>query len=567
MSVFGIPERDLLQFLVFFVLLVGASVPLGAYLARIYEGVIPRWVAPLRILEEKLRRWGGVCGEEMDWKKYTASLLAFNAVGFAGLWCLLSFQSHLPLNPQSLPDVPGWLGFNTAMSFVTNTNWQAYSGESTLSYFSQMVGLSVQNFVSAATGMAVVVALARGLSRKMTSDLGNFWVDLIRGVVYVLLPLAFVLAIVLAGQGVVQSFGSYVTAHTLEGASQIIPMGPAASQIAIKQLGTNGGGFFGVNSAHPFENPTAISNFLQLLSILLLPAAMVHMFGRLVGDKKQGWAIFNAMLILLVLGLGVALVAEYHGNPSLGGLPYLEGKEVRFGIGNSVLWEVSTTAASNGSVNAMHDSFSPLAGLVALVNMQLGEVIFGGVGAGLYGMLMFVLIAVFIAGLMVGRTPEYLGKKIEAREIVSAAIAVLVPSLFILGFSALAVKTQAGLSSLSNGGPHGLSEILYTFSSALGNNGSAFGGLNANTNFYNGLTGFGMLIGRFVVIIPALAIAGSLARKKKIPASLGTFPTGGGLFTGLLVAVVLIVGALTFFPSLVLGPIVEHLLMGSGKLF
>jgi K+-transporting ATPase ATPase A chain len=430
-----------------------------------------------------------------------------------------------------------------------------------------MLGLNVQNFLSAATGMAVAIALVRAFTRRETDRIGNFWVDLTRSVVYILLPLSIVFSVILMSQGVVQSFSAYVDATTLEGAKQSLPLGPAASQIAIKQLGTNGGGFFGVNSAHPFENPTPLSNFLQVLAILLIPAALVHTFGRMVGNSRQGWSIFNAMLVLFVVGLAAALFFEYQPNPAQGGLPFLEGKELRFGIGNSALWATATTAASNGSVNAIHGSFSPIGGGVALVNMLLGEIVFGGVGAGLYGMLMYVLLAIFLAGLMVGRTPEYLGKKVEAREVILSATAVLVPSLIVLVFSAMALRTDLGLSSLTNRGPHGLSEVLYAFASAANNNGSAFGGLSANTNFYNALTGIAMLIGRFAVIIPVLAIAGGLAQKKKVAFGAGSFPTDTWLFTSLLVGVIVIVGALTFFPAVALGPIAEQLLLPSGKLF
>lgn len=544
--------------------LVALSVPLGRFMAKVYRGEAHALSKPFGWLESLTYKLSGVNPEEeMTWKHYAWALVFFNFVGAVFLQLLQLFQVSLPGNPQNLANVPFVLALNTTISFVTNTNWQAYSGESTLSYLTQMLGLTVQNFVSAATGMAVAVALARGFTRKQTSSLGNFWADLVRSTLYILVPLSLVLAVVLIGQGVVQSFSPYVTAHTLEGATQTIPLGPAASQIAIKQLGTNGGGFFGVNSAHPFENPTPFSNFLQMLSILLLPAALVIAFGQLVGDKKQGTSLYAAMLVLLVVGLTAALYFEFQPNPALGGLPFGEGKETRFGIVNSSLWGVVTTAASNGSVNAMHDSFSPLGGLVALFNIMLGEIVFGGVGAGLYGMLMYVILTVFLAGLMVGRTPEYLGKKIEAREIVLAAVALLAPSIFILCFSALAARTDTGLSSLTNKGPHGLSEILYAFSSAAGNNGSAFGGLSANTNFYNLATALLMFVGRFIVIVPALAIAGLVAAKKRVPASLGTFPTDGGLFVFLLVGVILIVGALTFFPALALGPVMEHFLRGT----
>jgi K+-transporting ATPase ATPase A chain len=477
------------------------------------------------------------------------------------------YQSALPLNPQRLPNVPFWLAFNTAVSFMTNTNWQAYSGESIMSYFTQMLGLGVQNFLSAATGMGVLLALARGLKRQDSETVGNFWVDVTRTILYVLLPLSVVLAVVLIGQGVVQSFAAYIPVKTVEGGSQIIPLGPAASQIAVKQLGTNGGGFFGVNSAHPFENPTPFSNFLEMLAILLIPAASTYMFGLMVGARRHGLCLLVAMLAILLTGLGAAGWSETRVNPMTGNPHWLEGKETRFGVMNSVLWGCVTTAASNGSVNAMHDSMSPLAGLVPMLNMMLGEVVFGGVGAGLYGMVLFVILTVFLAGLMVGRTPEYLGKKIEAREMIWAIIGILLPSAMILAGSALACLSTSARASVANAGPHGLSEIVYAFTSASQNNGSAFAGLNANTVFYNLALASAMLIGRFGVIIPVLAIGGRLARKKAAPPGLGTFPTNGISFIIVLIGVILIVGALTFVPMLFLGPIVEHGLMLRGVTF
>jgi K+-transporting ATPase ATPase A chain len=506
-------------------------------------------------------------GKEMRWTQYAAALLWFNLVGLLALLGLQLAQQRLPLNPANLPGVPWPLALNTAVSFVTNTNWQAYSGEVVMSNLTQMVGLTVQNFVSAATGMAVLLALARGVARKSTAMVGNFWTDLVRCIVYVLLPLSLAFALVLVAQGVVQTFAPYVEVATLEGAKQVVPLGPVASQIAIKQLGTNGGGFFGVNSAHPFENPTPLTNFLQMFAILLLPAAQVFMFGQMAGSRKHGWALLRAMLVLLITALGASLWSECRGNPIFAGVAPMEGKETRFGVVNSVLWAVTTTAASNGSVNAMHDSLTPLSGLVALFNIMLGEVVFGGVGAGLYSMLAFVVLTVFMAGLMVGRSPEYLGKRIEKREIIMAMIAVLAPCVVILSFSALALITEAGRSSVTNAGPHGVSQILYAFSSMAGNNGSAFAGLSANTPFYNLLGAVAMLIGRFAVILPMLAIAGGLAAKKVCPPTSGTFPTDGPLFVVLLVGVVLIVGALTFFPALTLGPVVEHLLMQQGRVF
>ncbi len=505
--------------------------------------------------------------KEMTWKGYCVALLVFNAVGFLLLLAILLGQGALPLNPQGLPGMKFPLAFNTAISFMTNTNWQAYSGEAALSYFSQMFGLTFQNFVSAATGICAFLALVRGLSRQSTTGLGNFWADLVRGTLYVLLPLCLILAVVLVSQGVVQNFDSYKTATTIEGAEQVLPMGPAASQIAIKQIGTNGGGFFGVNSAHPFENPTPLSNFLQLLAILLVPSALTYTFGLMVGDRRQGWAIFAAMLILFIAGFALSWWAEAQPNPVSGLALNMEGKEQRFGVMNSVLWSTVTTDASNGSVNAMHDSLSPIAGGVAMFNMMLGEIIFGGVGAGLYGMLMYVIVTVFIAGLMVGRTPEYLGKKIEAHEIRLAIIVLIVPSALILIGTAAACLYPTALASLANNGPHGFSEILYAFTSAAGNNGSAFAGLTVDTPFYNYALGFAMLVGRFICLIPAIAIGGALAAKKTAPFSSGTFPTNGAIFVALLLGVILIVGALTHLPALALGPLSEHLLMLQHRTF
>lgn len=548
---------DFAQIGLYLILLVVVTPPLGRYMAQVFAGEINF----LRPLEALLYRAAGVNAEaEMRWTTYAAALLVFNGLGFAVLFVLQLAQGSLPLNPAQLPKVGLWSAFNTAVSFMTNTNWQGYAGETTMSYLTQMLGLAVQNFVSAATGIAAFLALARGLAHRSGNTLGNFWADLVRSTLYVLLPLSLVLALVLAAQGVVQTFAPYATITTLSGAEQTIPLGPAASQIAIKQLGTNGGGFFNANSAHPLENPTPLTNFLQVWAILLISAALTYTYGLMVGSTRQGWAIFAAMMILFVAGLVVSLAAEYSGGT-------FEGKETRLGVANSVLWSVATTAASNGSVNAMHASLSPLAGLVAMVNMKLGEVIWGGVGAGLYGMLMLVILNVFIAGLMVGRTPEYLGKKVEAWEVKMAMVAVLAPSAAILIFAPLAAVTEAGQASLLNPGPHGLSEILYAFASAANNNGSAFSGLNANTDFYNVLLGVAMLIGRFAVILPALAIAGSMAGKKVTPPSAGTFSTHSALFVVLLIAVVLIIGALTFFPALSLGPIVEHFLMLSGRGF
>ena len=560
--------QELLSVLIWLGLLLACVPLLGGFMARVYNGA-RTWLSPvLAPVERGVYRLAGVDPvTEMGWRGYAWALLVFNMLGFVVLLLLQLLQGWLPLNPMQLPGVATLLAFNTATSFVTNTNWQAYGGETTMSYLTQMLGLAVQNFVSAATGMAVVIALTRGLARRAAATIGNFWVDLVRGTLYILLPLSIILALALVSQGVVQNFLPYTEVTTLTGATQLLPQGPAASQIAIKQLGTNGGGFFNANSAHPFENPTPLSNFLEMFAILLIPAALTYTYGKLVGATRQGWVIFAAMLILFLAGLAGMLATEYGANPITGAAVNLEGKEVRFGVANSVLWGAATTAASNGSVNAMHGSFSPLAGGVALLLILLGEVVFGGVGAGLYGMLMFVILTVFIAGLLVGRTPEYLGKRIEAREIKLALLTILLPSAVILLFSALAVVLEAGLASRANFGPHGLTEILYAFASAAGNNGSAFAGLNASTPFYTILTSVAMWIGRFGVILPALAIAGSMAAKRSAPLSAGTFPTDGPLFTTMLVAVVLIVGALTFFPALALGPVVEHLLMQAGRTF
>lgn len=559
---------DFVQITLYLGLLIVCTPFLGSYMARVFRGERNLLSFVLRPVENGLYRLIGLNNTtEQDWKTYAGALIAFNLVGFVFLFVLQLVQGWLPLNPAGLGNVEPFLAFNTATSFVTNTNWQSYAGETTLTYLTQMVGLTVQNFVSAATGIAVVIALIRGLVGRSSKALGNFWVDLVRSTLYVLLPLSIILTIVLIGQGVVQNFNAPVMATTLGGETQMLPQGAAASQIAIKQLGTNGGGFFNVNSAHPYENPTPLSNFLQAFSILLIPAALTYTYGAMIGSKQQGWAIFAAMFILLIAGLGVMLLSEYTPNPVTGGLPALEGKELRFGVTNSILWGAVTTAASNGSVNAMHSSFSPIAGGIALLNMMLGEVIFGGVGAGLYGMLIFVILTVFIAGLMVGRSPEYLGKKVEAGEVKMAILAILLPGAAILLFTAIGVVTDAGLSSRTNVGPHGFSEILYAFTSGAANNGSAFAGLNANTPFYNVLIGIAMWVGRFGVILPVLAIAGSMAGKKVAPPSAGTFPTDSPLFVVLLIAVILIVGALTFFPALSLGPIVEQLLALNGRVF
>ena len=568
------PVSDVVQIALYVALVCLLAPPLGAYMARAFSGERTFATAAFGPVESVLCRLAGARADaEQHWTRYAYAVLAFNLAGVLLLYGILRLQHLLPLNPQGLPAMTPDLAFNTAVSFMTNTNWQAYGGEATLSYFSQMVGLTTQNFVSAATGMAVGLAVIRGFARRSSAGIGNFWVDLIRSTLYVLLPLSLIGALVLIWQGVPQNFAAYVDATTLEGAAQTLPQGPAASQIAIKQLGTNGGGFFNVNSAHPYENPTPLSNLLQMLYILLVPAAFVLMFGRMVGDRRQGWAVFAAMGLLFVAALALCYGAERFGNPLIAALGVdasagnMEGKEVRFGVVNSTLWATATSAASNGSVNAMHDSFTPLGGLVPLFQIMTGEVVFGGVGAGFYGMVVYILAAIFIAGLMVGRTPEYLGKKIEAREVKLTVLVLLVMPIGVLGLGALAAVLPVSLSSLQDAGPHGLSEILYAYTSAAGNNGSAFAGFNANTVYHNTLQGLAMLFGRFGYIVPLLAIAGSLAAKKTIPASAGTFPTHGPLFVGLLVGVVLIVGGLTFFPALALGPIVEHLAMLAGQTF
>jgi K+-transporting ATPase ATPase A chain len=591
------------QIALYVVALLALAKPLGGYMARIYQAEpvgINEWLKPF---ENWLYRLSGVDAKaEMRWTEYAIALLVFNFLGLLAVFALQRLQAYLPLNPQSLPNVSPDSAFNTAVSFATNTNWQGYSGEVTMSYLTQMLGLSVQNFVSAATGMAALVAFTRGFIRRNADTIGNFWVDLTRSTLYILLPLSFVLALLLVGQGVVQNFSPYQTVPLAETISyeqaklgadgvalkdadgkpvmekielkeQTLALGPAASQVAIKQLGTNGGGFFNVNSAHPFENPTPLSNFLEVLAILLIPAALCVSFGVMVGDTRQGWAILAAMTLIFVPLVFADVWAEQSGNPALAALGLdtqasalqaggnMEGKETRFGITNSALWAVVTTSASNGSVNAMHDSFTPLGGLIPMWLMQLGEVVFGGVGSGLYGMIVFALVAVFVAGLMIGRTPEYLGKKIEAFEMKMAAIVILIPPVMVLGGAAVAVMLEVGKSSVFNPGAHGFSEILYAFSSAGNNNGSAFGGLSANTPFYNFMLGLAMLFARFWLTVPVLAIAGALAAKKIVPVGPGTLPTHTPLFVGLLVGTVLLVGALTFVPALALGPVVEHLMM------
>ena len=597
--------NDVLQIVLYLGVLLALTKPLGAYMARVYEGEripLDRVLGPL---ERFLYRAAGVRPDEgMSWKTYTMAMLVFNALSVLVVYLMQRIQGWLPLNPQHFGAVSADSAFNTAASFATNTNWQGYGGETTMSYLTQMMALSVQNFVCAAAGMATLIALVRGLRTQHAKVIGNFWVDLVRSTLYILLPLSFVLALVLVSQGVVQNLRSYQTVPLLQATTattpvndaegkpvldekgqpktetstvteQTLPMGPAASQIAIKQLGTNGGGFFNVNSAHPFENPTPLTNFLEMISILLISSALCYTFGKMVGDTRQGWAVLSAMLIILVIGIGVATWAEQRGNLRFGALGVdsvasalqaggnMEGKEVRFGIVNSAIWATATTAASNGSANSMHDSFTPLGGLVPLFMIQLGEVIYGGVGSGLYGMLIFAIVAVFVAGLMVGRTPEYLGKKIEAYEMKMASLVILIPPLVVLVCTAIACVTESALASRANTGPHGFSEILYAFSSMGNNNGSAFAGLNANPPFYNLLGGVAMLFARYWLAIPTLAIAGSLAQKKLVPAGSGTLPTHTPLFVMLLIGVVVIVGALTFLPALALGPIVEHLLLYS----
>ncbi len=570
-----------IQIAIYCALILVSVKPLGLYMARVYNGERTFMTAILRPLERGIY---AVCGvdeaREQHWIRYTTGMLVFSLASFLFVYGLQRLQAVLPLlNPAGMAAVAPDSAFNTAVSFATNTNWQGYSGEATMSYLTQMAGLTVQNFVSAAVGIALAIALIRGFARRSANTVGNFWVDLTRGTLYVLLPMSVVVCLALVALGVPQTFGAYVDATTLEGGKQLIAVGPAASQIAIKQLGTNGGGFFNANSAHPLENPGALSNLIEMWSILAISAALTYTFGHMVKNTRQGWAIFAVMAALFLGGLAVTYWAEAQGNPALAAMGVdqapgalqsggnMEGKEVRYGIANSTLWATATTDASNGSVNAMHDSFTPLGGLIPMLNIQLGEIIFGGVGSGLYGMLLFAVVAVFVAGLMVGRTPEYLGKKIEAREVKMAMLAILVLPAAILGFTALASVIPQGLSSLNNAGPHGFSEILYAFTSGAGNNGSAFAGLNANTPFYNVTIGLSMLVGRFAVIVPMMAIAGSLAAKKIVPPSGGTFPTTGALWVGLLIGVILIVGGLTYFPALALGPVVEHLAMNAGNLF
>lgn len=547
--------------------------PMGIYMAKVFSGgrsFISPVVAPV---ERFLYRIFSVDpNEEMSWKTYTLSLLLLNVIGIAVLFLLQLIQGWLPFNPQKLGAVRWDTALNTAISFSTNTNWQAYSGEQTMSYLTQMLGLTVQNFISAAIGIVAVIAVIRGFARKSMAAIGNFWVDLTRCVLYVLLPLVVILSFILVSQGVVQTLSPSIEARTLEGSKQVIAVGPVASQVAIKQIGTNGGGFFNANSAHPFENPTPLTDFLEVLGLLLIAAALPFTLGAMLKNRRQGVAIFAAMMILYLTGLGIFTWTEMRGSPLLEKAGVLsgmnmEGKEARFGVGNSVLFAQSTTVTSCGAVNSMHDSLLPLSGMVLLFNMAIGEVIFGGVGTGLIGMLSYAILTMFLAGLMIGRTPEFMGKKLELLEMVMAVVIIITPAILQLILSSVAVSTQAGIASLGNTGPHGLSEIIYAFASASGNNGSAFAGLNANTVFYNLTTSLAMLIGRFSTIIPALAIAGTLAGKKIVPASVATFPTASLLFTFMLVAVIIVVGALTFFPVFTLGPLLEHLLLAIGKTF
>jgi len=587
-------QLGIFQITFYCLVLLALSKPLGIFMARVFQGERTFLHPFLRPLERLAYRVGGIKeNAEQHWTQYTASVLAFGLVCFLFTYLIQRLQGILPLNPQGFgaaqttPD----LSFNTAVSFMTNTNWQAYGGEVTLSYFAQMAALTVQNFVSAAAGIAVAIALMRGFTRVQTNSIGNFWVDTVRAVVYLLLPLALAGALFLGAQGVIQNFSPYQQVTTLEGAVQVIPGGPAASQIAIKQLGSNGGGFFNTNSTHPFENPTSASNFLETLYILLIPAGLLYTFGVMISDRRQGWALFTAVGLMFLIGVFICYGAEQSGNPTLSKLGItaqatdsqsggnMEGKEVRNGIANSALWAVATTAASNGSVNSMHDSYTPLGGLVPLFNIQTGEVIFGGVGSGFYGLLLFALLAVFIAGLMVGRTPEYLGKKIEGKEVKMAMLALIACAAVLLLFTGISSVIHfpkgscwngaygPATANLNNAGPHGFSEILYAYSSGAGNNGSAFAGFGVNTPWYNLTIGLTMLVGRFLVIIPVLAVAGSLAAKKRVPVTSGTLPTDGPLFIGVLVGTVLFVGALTYFPALALGPIVEHFLMVQGRLF
>jgi K+-transporting ATPase ATPase A chain len=561
-----------IQIAIYCAIVIALVKPLGWYMTAVFNGKRTFLSPILGPVEIALYRLGGVDEKrEQDWLTYTVAMLLFHVGGFLILYVLMRVQGLLPFNPAGMTAVPEYLSFNTAVSFITNTNWQNYGGESTMSYLVQMLGLTHQNFLSAATGIVLAVALIRGFARASMRTIGNFWVDVTRCTLYILMPICVVYALFLVWQGIPQTLGPYVEATTLEGAKQTIAVGPVASQIAIKMLGTNGGGFFNANAAHPFENPTALSNFVQIISIFAIGAALTNVLGRMVGDQRQGWAILAVMGVLFISGVIVCYAAEAHGNDILNAMGLIggnmEGKEVRFGIVASALFAVITTAASCGAVNAMHDSFTALGGMIPLINIQLGEVIVGGVGAGMYGMLLFVIVAVFVAGLMVGRTPEYVGKKIEAKEVKMAMLAILVLPLMYLGWTAVAAVNPDAVSQTANPGPHGFSEMLYLYTSSTGNNGSAFAGISANTLFYNITGAVAMFVGRFMMIVPAMAIAGSLAAKKTVPASAGTFPTTGGLFVGLVVGVIVIVGGLTFFPALALGPIVEHLAMVAGTTF
>jgi K+-transporting ATPase ATPase A chain len=572
--------NSILQVTIFLVIVLLVTKPIGLYMTRVFAGE-RTWLTPVFTPVEKCfyRSCGIQQDDEQTWVGYVLALLVFSATGMLLLYAIQRTQQWLPLNPQGLPNVPAHLAFNTAASFTTNTNWQNYTGEQTMSYFTQMVGLAFHQFVSAAAGIALAVALIRGLARRSAQHLGNFWVDLTRCTLYILLPICLVGALVFVSQGMVQNFNAYTVVHTLNGQVQTIAQGPVASMEIIKDLGTNGGGFFNVNAAHPFENPNALTSLLELLCELSLGAGLFYMFGKMVGDTRQGWALWAVSAIIFIVAIAVALPAEQAGNPIVARLGVnvsatstqpggnMEGKEARFGITDSALYAVTTTATSTGSVNSFHDSYTPIGGMVPLTLIALGEMVFGGVGSGLYTMLMFAIIAVFIAGLMVGRTPEYLGKKIERKEIMMAALALLVSPLIILGFTAVAIALPAGLAGIANAGPHGLTEVLYAYTSANGNNGSAFAGLSGNTVFYNWTLGMAMLFGRFAEIIPILAFGGSLVKKRAVPAGLGTFPTNGPLFVALMIGVILIVGALTYFPAYSLGPIVEQLLMHAGKTF
>jgi K+-transporting ATPase ATPase A chain len=560
------------QILVYCAIIVAIVPFLGGYMTRVFNGERTFLSPVVRPVENALYWAGGVdARREQNWVSYTVAMLLFHVGGFAILYALMRLQALLPFNPAEQSAVAEDLSFNTAVSFITNTNWQNYGGESTMSYLVQMLGLTHQNFLSAATGIVLAVALIRGFARASAQTVGNFWVDITRCTLYVLLPICLLYALFLVWQGIPQTLGPYVDAATLEGGKQTIAVGPVASQVAIKMLGTNGGGFFNANASHPFENPTALSNFIQMLSIFVIGASLTNVFGRMVGDRRQGWAVLAVMGVLFIAGVAVCYWAEAHGNDAFTALGLtggnMEGKEVRFGIPASSLFAVITTAASCGAVNAMHDSFTALGGMVPLINIQLGEIIVGGVGAGMYGMLLFIIITIFVAGLMVGRTPEYVGKKIEAKEVKMAMLAILILPLMYLGWTAVAVVIPSAVAATANPGPHGFTEVLYAYVSQTGNNGSAFAGLSGNTLFYNLTGAIAMLVGRFWMIIPAMAIAGSLAAKKSIPPSAGTFPTTGGLFVGLVVGVIVIIGGLTFFPALALGPIVEQIAMTNGTLF